>query len=151
MSIKPIVLFTGLFVILSGQSNFVRAAIDDNVEAAESMKSSMRLLLDLDSAKIPLSEFESKSSLPQSPFKSYVLMTQEALDKEMTPELKGAFVLSAALDEYETLKLAKRIQFSPNEVKKQGSWLQIIEKELEKIASSFPSTYYDNYRYGIPD
>ena len=151
MSIKSIVLFTSLFVILSSQSNIVRAAIDDEVEAAESMRS-MKTLFDLNQNKIPLSEFAAESPMPKLLLKDNILMTQEALDKQMISGLKGTSVLLPGLEnEIVNSQFAKRVQFSPNDIKKQESWLQILEGKLEKFASYFPSEYYGPYGYGMPD
>lgn len=152
MSIKSIVLFTGLFMILSSQSNLIRADINEDIEGAESMRSSMRPLFDLDQSRIPLSEVEAVTPMPKLLMKDYTLMTQEALDKEWVPGSKGTSVLLTGLkNDIVDYQFAKRIQFSPNDVKKAESWLQAVEEKLQKWAANFPSAFYGDYGYGMLD
>ena len=155
MSAKSILLISSLLIILSSQNTIVWAgysspsiAEEDEIEAAQSMKS-MRSLLDLDYAAVPLSEVESPS-----PMTNFTWMTEEALDKQEIPGLSSASFLTTDLqDEISSYQLSRRVGFTPStgaaeEIRdslKKESWIESIEKYLEKLAP------YLDYRYEVPN
>lgn len=144
MSIKSILLFTSLLVILNtsirADSSSSNMPEGDDIEAAQSMKA-MRPSFELEQEKIPLSEFDPELSEPGS-IKNYTAMVEEALDKVEIPGLKGASFVSAELEnEIITEQLSKRLQFSPSEDSKEESWVQTLEKILEK-SGPYKFDYY---------
>lgn len=144
MSTKSILLFTSLLVILSTsvRADYSSIPREDDIEAAQSM---MRPSLEFGQEKMPLSEFEPESPLPGT-IKNYTAMVEEALDKEEILGLKS--VVAAGLeDDIITEQLSKRIQFSPLEAPKEGSWIQTVEKILGKSAPY----KFDYYGYEILD
>ena len=149
MSVKSILLISGLLMILNSQNNIVRAdysfpSIDaeEEIEAAQSMRA-MRPLLDLEHPKVPLSEFESPSSM-----KNFTLMTEEVLDKQEIPGLREDSFLNTELqDQITTYQLSTRIKFTPEtaESLKKESWLEKIERKLQNL-----TPYLDPYGgYGM--
>lgn|GEM_PF-2681025 len=147
MSIKSVLLFTSFLVVLSTPvwADYSSTSGEDDIEAAQSMKA-MRPLLDLDQAKIPLSEFEAESPM-SGVMRNYIVMTQEALDKEEIPGLKGtSFMLTELENEIITTQLSKRVQFSPSEGSEEESWIQTVGKILEK---SVPHSF--EYGFEMPD
>jgi hypothetical protein len=151
MSIKSTLIFTSLFIILSSYNAIVRADYlpssiteEDGIEAAQSMKS-MRPLLDLDHAMVPFSEFESASQI-----KKFTLMTEKALDKQEIPGLqRTSFLANELQDEIISYQLGMKVGFIPSQTAtaeetrdslKKESWIEAIEKDLEKLAP-----YYRGY------
>lgn len=148
MSSKSTLLISSFLVILCTQSAVVRADysspfIDDDIEAAESMKV-MRPLLDFEHEKMPLTEFE-----PNSPMKNYTLVTEEALDKQEIPGFKGSPFLSTDLEvDIANYQFGLKIRFAPLEAGvapdirkslKDESWMEILTKAMEKLG---PYPYY---------
>jgi hypothetical protein len=152
MSVKSILLISGLLMILNSQNNIVRAdysfpSIDaeEEIEAAQSMRA-MRPLPDLEHPKVSLSEFE-----PPSPMKNFTLMTEKVLDKQEIPGLSEASFLNTELqDQITTYQLSVRVSFTPPAVEtgdslKKESWLEKIERKLQNLAP-----YLDPYGgYGM--
>lgn len=151
MSIKSILVLICFSMILSGQNTMAQAAPafsgaieEHDIESAQSMKS-MKPLLDLNQGMVPFSEFEPKSSI-----KNFTLMTQEALDNQKIVGMSTSSLLSSELqDEIINYQFAKRVNFAVTETTgaevarnslKKESWLETMEKYLEKLAP-----YLNNY------
>lgn len=151
MSIKSILVLICFSMILSGQNTMAQAAYassgtveEHDIEFAQSMKS-MNPLLDLNQGMVLFSEFEPKSSI-----KNFTLMTQEALDNQKIVGVSTSSLLFSELqDEMINYQFAKQVNFAGTETTgaevarnslKKESWLETMEKYLEKLAP-----YLDNY------